>query len=238
MVNRFQSFKQEIELLEEYVKQQASKNEVLHILEAGCGRAWPLNMDGIKFHLTGVDTDTKALEIRKSKSKDLHEIIEGDLREVELEENKFDIVYSSFVLEHIDGAEIVLDKFQKCLKPGGVLILRFPDRDSGFGFVARMTPFWMHVFYKKYLLGNPNAGKPGFDPYPVFYDNVVSQRGFRSFCDKNHLTIKEEWGHRFFARPNTVGRLSDILVKTLYVFSFGKLAYTHDNLTYISQKIA
>ena len=91
-------------MLERYIKDNAAKNGALNILEAGCGQTWGLNLEGIKYHLTGVDVDRAALEIRKYKTKDLDEIIEGDLCTVKLPDNHYDVIYNSYVLEHISGA--------------------------------------------------------------------------------------------------------------------------------------
>jgi len=236
MLSLLKSHTQEIEMLESYVKKNASRNGSLNILEAGCGQKWSINLNGVKYHLTGVDIDKDALEIRKYKTKDLDEIIEGDLCTVQLEENKYDVIYNSYVLEHINGAEKMMQNFYRWLKPGGILILRFPDRQSAYGFMTRLTPFWFHVFYKKVLMGDPNAGKPGFAPYPVFYDPIASRKGIQSFCKKNNMVIKEEWGHPYPMEWDNYKLLLSFACRTVYFLSFGRLAYAHNNLTYILEK--
>jgi ubiquinone/menaquinone biosynthesis C-methylase UbiE len=126
--------------------------------------------------LTGIDLDEKALEIRENITKDLDETILGDLTKLDLEANKFDAIYSSYVLEHIDHAELVMQKFCQWLKPGGLNLLQIPDRDSVFGLITRTTPFFLHVLYKQYIQGNRNAGLPGCEPYPTYYHKVVSRK--------------------------------------------------------------
>src|SRR6185437_11416268 len=71
----------------------------LRILEAGCGRDWPLHVS-VPYTLTGLDLDPDALAART----DLDEAIIGDLRTAELPAHSFDVVYSAFVLEHVSGA--------------------------------------------------------------------------------------------------------------------------------------
>jgi hypothetical protein len=51
----------------------------LEILEAGCGRSWPLELAGIDYRLTGIDLDAEALRLRVKSVGDLHEAIVGDL---------------------------------------------------------------------------------------------------------------------------------------------------------------
>lgn len=98
-------------ILSNYIKHNFCNMGFLNILEAGCGRRWMLKLEGLKYVLTGVDINAKSLEIRKNEYNDLDEIIIGDLRTIELEESKYHVIFNSFVLEHIYGAEKVLDNF-------------------------------------------------------------------------------------------------------------------------------
>lgn len=236
MLSLLKQPEQEIEMLQQYIRAHTSPDKRVDILEAGCGQKWTINLSGVQYHLTGVDIDKDALEIRKNKTKDLDKIIEGDLRTVNLEENTYDLIYNSYVLEHIDGAENVLNRFCKWLRPGGLIILRIPDRYSAYGFLTRMTPFWVHVFYKKHLMGDRNAGKPGFAPYRVFYNRIVSRDGIHEFCKKNNMTIREELGHPYPMPWDRFSFLLSSITRVVWFFSFGKLAYAHNNLTYILQK--
>jgi ubiquinone/menaquinone biosynthesis C-methylase UbiE len=236
-VELFKSFDQEIKLMEEYIKQKSDGGSTLQILEAGCGRYWQINLSGVKYTLTGVDIDKNVLDLRKSKYDDLNEVIVGDLRSIELDENNYDVIYNSFVLEHIDNAESVLGNFTKWLKPGGFLILRIPDRSSVFGFITRITPLWLHVFYYKYLRGWRNAGKPGFAPYPIFYDIIVSRKGIHEYCRKNNLIIREEYGQKYHLTGQGIIPICiRLIVRIIGYLSFGKLASEHSGLTYILEK--
>ena len=40
----------------------------------------------------------------------------------------------------------------------------------------------------------PNAGKPGYDPFPVFYDDVVSRRGIHRYCAERGCKVHDEAG--------------------------------------------
>jgi SAM-dependent methyltransferase len=236
MLRLLESYDFEKQMIERYIKDNAAKNGSLKILEAGCGQTWGLDLNGIKYHLTGVDMDRAALEIRKHQTKDLDEIIEGDLGTVNLPENHFDVIYNSYVLEHIDGAETVMKNFHRWLKPGGIMILRFPDRQSSYGFMTRFTPHWFHVFFKKVMMGDPNAGKPGFAPYRVFYDRLVSRKGMNDFCGKHKLKVREEWGHPYPMHWDSHPALLRFACRTMSLLSLGSLAHAHNNLTYILEK--
>jgi len=212
----------------------------LRILEAGCGTMWTLGMDGIEYTLTGVDVDRSALEARQRTARPTDRLLYSDLRSRELfPAEQFDVIYNSFVLEHVDGAERVLDNFMHWLAPGGTLILRIPDRDSVYGFITRMTPFWLHVLYKKYVRKMPNAGKPGYDPFPVFYDDVVSRRGIHRYCVQRGCTVHDEAGQAsYLPRHGLLALLSWTFVRTVSLLSLNKLSWRYNNLTFVIGKPA
>lgn len=190
---KLKSQKEEFQVISSHVQNHFYKNGKLRILEAGCGRKWALNVKDCSYVLTGIDINIDALKMRKNTTNDLDFAILGDLKTLCLKENQYDIIYNSYVLEHVDGAAEVLTNFKCCLKPGGIIIIRVPNRHSVVSFIARFTPFWFHVFYKKYLRGNKNAGKPGYDPFPTYFDKVISRKGIYEFCEKHSLTVKNEY---------------------------------------------
>jgi SAM-dependent methyltransferase len=197
----------------------------LRILEAGCGRLWPLKV-AVPFRLTGVDLDRDALAVRT----DLDQAVIGDLRTVEFAPKSFDVIYSAFVLEHVRGAQQVLGRFVRWLAPGGMLILKVPDRDSAYGFLTRLTPYWAHVMFHRYMLGQPLAGAPGHGPYRTYYDEVISERGLRDFCRSNGLLAPEVYRLCSYANDRPV-RLAAQMISLL---SGGRLAWRHNNLLLIA----
>lgn len=227
----------ELAILKKHILPKASGGTTLQILEAGCGREWPIDLGAISYVLTGIDADKTALAYRKSVLKDLDVAILGDLREIDLGQNKYDVVYCSFVLEHIDGAEAVMDKFYACLKPSGLLVLRIPDRNSVYGFSTRLTPHWFHVFVYKHIFRISNAGRDGFGPYRTFYDPVVSQKGMRRYAELRGLTVKGEYGSSYYLKNfGAMSFLVFLYVRAVNFLSFGTLAWKHNNLTYIMEK--
>ena len=231
------SYQDEADMFVRSIRQSASPGQSLNILEAGCGNTWELDLSGINYELTGVDLDQAALKIRAEEKGDLDHVVLGDLRTVELEKNHYDVIYNSFVLEHVKGAECVIDNFWRWLRPGGLLLLRIPNRDSVHGFLTRITPFWFHVLFKKYVEGVENAGKPGFDPYPVYYDKVVSRKGIHLWCRDHGAVIEEEYGSRFYF--DNLKRLAfpiRTLMRTIRFLSLGRLACDHNNLAYVIRK--
>jgi len=215
---------------------RAQPPAVLEILEAGCGREWGLALPGIRYRLTGIDLDAHALAARRTIARDLDEAVVGDLRSVELPEQSFDVIFCAYVLEHVEGAAQVLDNFSRWLKPGGLLVVRVPDRDSAFGFMARSTPFWFHVAVWRYVYGSREAGLPGHAPYPTSYDPVLGAQGMRRFCAERGLLLVEVLGHSGLAGPGLRRWAVARFLGGLALLSGGWLAADHNNLTFLVEK--
>lgn len=225
----------EIEHLESHVRALPGP---LRILEAGCGRQWPLNLQRSDYRLTGIDLDVHALNSRMHRRGDLHEAIVGDLcAKGMIPDGAYDVVYSSFVLEHIQDAESALRNMVGGLKHGGMLLLRIPDRFSVYGWAARITPFRLHVAYRRYVLGDANAGKPGHSPYPTYHASVVSRRGIRAFCETHGCEVMREYGLAYYLQRENLRTLAvKVAVLAVWALSLGRLAWRHNNLTYVIRK--
>ena len=61
------------------------------------------------------------------------------------EDDKFDVIYSVCVIEHIPNYEEVLREAFRTLKPGGTLCLLEADRDCTFTSSRRFTEQWRHI---------------------------------------------------------------------------------------------
>ena len=218
-------------IIERHIREHGRSVGHLRVLEAGCGRGWPFHLPDTPMTLIGVDTDRDALALRR-KAGDLDEAILGDLHDVSLPDASFDIIYSRFVLEHLRGAEAVLDKFQGWLKPNGIMILIFPDRDSVYSFFARLTPHRFHVMFKKYIAGEKMAGTPGYGPYPTYNEKVTARKGFLAFCEKRKLRVVEEYGMNDERFP----RVFYLFCRFVEIWSFGALSSGHINLVYVVSK--
>jgi SAM-dependent methyltransferase len=226
------------DVLSHWIVDQATRTDPpLRVLEVGCGRRWTVDVGEADVRITGIDLDEAALTHRRDVVGDLDEAILGDVRTVPFLKGAYDVTYSSFVLEHVADAESVLDGMVDALKDGGLLVLRIPDKYSVFGFLSRALPFRVHVLWKRWVEGNRNAGKPGHDPYPVVYDDVVSRRGLHDYARQRGLELLDEAG----TNPHiaALGRLAPVgmaVQKLLALLSFGRLAGTHNNLTVVIRK--
>jgi SAM-dependent methyltransferase len=227
----------ELALSVEIIKKQARPGIPLEILEAGCGPSWLLDLEELDYRLTGVDVNEKALDLRKNQTQDLDATFVGDLRTIKLENGFYDVIYCSYVLEHIDGVSQVLKNFRKWLKPGGMLILRIPDGESVYGFVTKISPFWLHLFYKKVVKRKPMAGKPGHGPFPTVHEPPVSLKGMRKYCESHDWVIDGEYASNYNLEGDGLFRFPiACFMYLIYFLSLGRLAVRHNNLVFILQK--
>jgi SAM-dependent methyltransferase len=209
----------------------------LSILEAGCGQCWPLDLTGVDFKLTGVDLDAMALELRRSNARDLDVAICDDLCSAELPEASFDVVFSSFVLEHVPRADLALKNFVKWLKPGGLLILRLPERKTVHGFCTRALPFWAHVLYYRYAHHSPFAGQPGYAPYPTCYHPIIARERLLPFLASQGVKCLSCYGDGFRRdRSDWNKKVIRGIARLTSVLSLGYLTAGYKDILYIAVK--
>lgn len=91
---------------------------------AGSILTWLGDLVGNGGQVVGVD---KNIEYIKSISAPQITKIAGDIIDVELENNSFDLIHARYVLIHILESVNVIEKLVKLLKPGGLLVLEEPD---------------------------------------------------------------------------------------------------------------
>lgn len=82
------------------------------------------------WQILGIETDKKkvgnALKIKEAYRFSNVDFIAGDLRELQYK-NRFDLTFSISVLNYLDDALPVVERFYHALKPGGYLILNLPS---------------------------------------------------------------------------------------------------------------
>jgi SAM-dependent methyltransferase len=212
-----------------------ARDGTVRMLEAGCGQRWDIDVPGVTLAITGVDLDRDAMQLRLEREGDLDDWIVGDLRTVPLPDATFDVAYCSYLLEHVSGAENVLDRLVATLRPGGRLIVRVPDGDSVYGWGAKHAPFRLQVAYKRWIEGYPDAGKPGHAPYPVVYDPVISLRGLRGYAASRGLRIVAEMASNTYVSGTfkRAAPAAQAVLNGVAALSKGRLTATHNNLAMI-----
>lgn len=114
----------------------------IKVLEAGCGSASQISFCAA-VRAVGIDISAEELE----KNRAVHEKILGDIQEYPLPEDDFDVIICWMVLEHLPRPRAALANMFRAAKPGGIVILGFPNLASIKGVVTKFTPFWFHTFF-------------------------------------------------------------------------------------------
>jgi SAM-dependent methyltransferase len=150
-------------MLQQELDQRLTDRTRLRVLEAGCGSISRLRFPDDSY-LIGIDVS----EVQLRKNPYLQEKLLGDIETYDLPASSFDVIVCWNVFEHLPHPERALARFCDATKPGGLIVLVFPNPLSVKGLVTKWTPFWVHVWVTRNLIGRKLAGTEGHPPYPTF----------------------------------------------------------------------
>jgi hypothetical protein len=206
------------------------------ILQAGCTTAdgdlgvSVLREAGADIAVSLIDDDQPVTRAALAADGSLAGCVRGDLRTVPLPPRSHDIVLCPLLLQRIDNAELVLDRLVAAIRPGGLLLLRFSDRDSSGGFLDRVMPLAARtaVWRKR------RPGRPG--PYPAVYERLSSVRGVQAYALKRELVIAER--HALGGLAGALAEPRGFLAaqKLVAWLSRGRLTAAHEELLYVLRK--
>ena len=206
------------------------------ILEVGCTTAGDdlgvgdLRRAGADIVVSLLDDDQPVTSAAIRMDDSLADCVQGDLRRVPLPPRSQDIVLCALLLQRIHNAELVLDRLVAAIRPGGLLLLHFGDRDSAAGFLDRVLP----SAARRPIWSRRRPGRPG--PYPAVYERLSSARGVQAYALKRELVIAER---------RALGGLDGTLTgppgflpaqKLIAWFSRGRLTAAHEELLYVLRK--
>lgn len=225
------------DLFSERARQHAYDKSLLHprILEAGCGWGAGLDLGTVEGQATGVDMDAPALRTHTEGRADLDSWHLGDLRTVPMPPRAYDIVHASYLIERVPQAELVLDRFVAALKPGGLLLLRFRDRSTAFGFLDRVLPGFLRGLAWRWMSRDGKAPEGG--PPAALYEPVASRKGMRWYCVMRGLVIAEEYASREAVK--SFGHWSGLiggLCRAVATVTRGRLPAEHSEMTLVVRK--
>jgi SAM-dependent methyltransferase len=206
------------------------------ILQAGCTTAGTdlgiaaLRAAGAEIAVTLIDDDQPVTRAAAGQDASMAECLLGDLRTVPLPQRSHDIVLCALLLPRIKHTELVLDRLVGTLRPGGLLLLRFTDRDSAGGFLDRVLP----KVARRMVWRRRHPGQPG--PYPAVYERLCSAKGLQSYLPMRGLVIAE--------RRAAGGRAGGLPAPAFFPaaqalaarLSGGRLTDAHEELLYVLRK--
>jgi SAM-dependent methyltransferase len=125
------------------------KKAQLRVLEAGCGSTSHIELNP-QWHLTGIDLSERQL----AKNTHLQEKVLGNLELHQWRDSNFDLVVCWDVVEHLPNPRLALKNLFDAVGPQGLVVLAFPNYTSIKGWVTKLTPFWVHLFFYRVLIGD------------------------------------------------------------------------------------
>ena len=97
----------------------------LRVLDAGCGFATTsARIQQLGNEVTGIDSSP---EIESIAAKRLSRVIHGDVADIDLGDERFDVIIFADVLEHLPWPAGVLRRYLQWLAPGGSVIISLPN---------------------------------------------------------------------------------------------------------------
>lgn len=102
------------------------------VLDAGCGLGYGTEIlaSAGASRVAGIDIDAEAVSEAQQRLNGLARAIHGgDIRELEFEDDSFDVVVCFETIEHLEEAERAFLEFRRVLRPGGLLLVSSPNPD-------------------------------------------------------------------------------------------------------------
>lgn len=115
----------------------------LNVLDCGCGDGVDLEMlYHPKAQFWGIDISNTAINLAKNrfKSNDNTHFIVGDIGQLDFPNEKFDLVYTAYTLEHLFNPEKVIREMIRVAKKNGYFVLISPNYGSPLSFSPSSPP--------------------------------------------------------------------------------------------------
>jgi SAM-dependent methyltransferase len=99
----------------------------------------------------------------------------GDVQQLPIASTSCSMVVCFNVLEHLQRPELAIDEMVRILRPGGLLLLGFPDRNSLKGWITRLTPISLHRAFYRYVVGRRDRGGAHYDAFETPFRPLVGR---------------------------------------------------------------
>jgi ubiquinone/menaquinone biosynthesis C-methylase UbiE len=174
-------------------------------LGAGSGKSGPVNFQHEVRTVIGLDRDSY---IRENTRID-HRMI-GVGEHLPFRADRFDLVLSDWMMEHLVRPELVVHEVYRVLKPGGLFAFRTGNIRHYSYAVAAATPYWFHRLVANRVRGLPQDNG---DPHPTYY-RINTQKAVRrcmseaGFLEHSIAMVEPEPSYMMFSVPSFLLGLS------------------------------
>jgi len=124
-------------------------------------RRWLSNFRGRCAHVDGCDVDPVVME---NETLDAAKLLEPG-QPLPYEDNRFDLIVSRYVFEHIPDPEWAARELLRVTKPGGWICALTPNKLGYVALAARMVPNRLHAAALRYV----QPGRRAEDTFPTVY---------------------------------------------------------------------
>jgi 2-polyprenyl-3-methyl-5-hydroxy-6-metoxy-1,4-benzoquinol methylase len=200
---------------------------VIDVLEAGGGSKTHIVFDEEK-KLTITTIDISSVQLDKNSYAN-HKIL-GDICEYKFAPESYDVIICYDVIEHVTDPQAALRSFIGALKPGGCIVIGAPNPLSLKGLVTKFTPHIVHVLFYRIVHNNPDAGKPGYFPYPTTMKFFISPHNLASVCKRAGLEVvylniyESQVRDMLRKKSHFLGAALDMVIRSLHFASAGRYA--------------
>lgn len=141
-----------------------------HILDAGAGggEKFPYDLKDRCQEMIGVDLDPRVVD-----NPQLNRGVVADLTKTPFENETFDLIFSRYVMEHVQAPPAFLAEMNRILKPDAQFIFLTPNKYHYVSLIAAITPDRCHSWYNK------TRGRQEDDTFPTVY-RLNSTRSIRN----------------------------------------------------------
>lgn len=171
---------------------------------AGRGASRQLSFRGEAQRVVGVDPDPAVLV---NPFLDEAHVLPLSSGRIPVADATFDLAFAHNVLEHVEDPEGCLREIHRVLVPGGVFVVKTPNRWHYVALVARLVPQRLHVFAARL------TGRADEDAFPTIYrcntPEAIRSYAGRAGFEVTHLELVE--GRPEYLRKSTPTYLAGYL---------------------------
>jgi len=146
-------------LFRHLVYSHLTKDSIILDVGAGDGTGFQHDFRGRVKKIVGLDVIDEVAE-----NPFLDEWVKSDICDTPFDDCCFDVIYSTYVFEHIQNSQAMVKEIHRILKPGGVVIVRTPNLWHYTVMLSRFTPYWIHT-----LLRTRVQNSRAEDVFPTVY---------------------------------------------------------------------
>jgi len=147
-----------------HISQQGNSPNSLTVLDLGCGCGGVMELFSPQVLLSvGIDLDVKSLHLHRDS---VSRLVSGNLASLPFDDAVFDLVVSSWVLEHLTDPGSVFSEVARVLKKEGHFVFLTPNRHNLVTTLNRLVP----ALWQKYLVKLFYA-RSAIDTFPVAYQS-------------------------------------------------------------------